>query len=378
MPLQSALLTATQPSGFGSPPYVIDGTASSCLHLGSPAPATIEVFNLDSNFHNIFFQEQSVLCEFLRARGNITIGPSGSTTLHFETAAAGFESVAINAQDISGTSHIRVEWNAAAVEPCAYGTRLKAAVPPSLVVGFDVLVGITNPFAAAWLIPVLNVLIGTVLDTAALCSGPPPPLPPITTSTPSQSFSTWWAILQALAWPYACECVPGAPPPTPYTPPSVSEPPVWPTFPTFPCDPASLCGALSRILLQLDTLQRAQSIDSQLLELVQRYGVPFAYVRGTRFSTLTATGSQTIGRCIGLLIEVTSNTADHNVLLGAPEYIFDLGWISVMTADGMLDEVRLTRSATTWLSKLIPLAVQVGWALRAGVTIEISELRAEP
>ena len=111
---------------------------------------------------------------------------------------------------------------------------------------------------------------------------------------------------------------------------------------------------------------------------MQRYILPFAYNRGRRFSTLTHTGAVPIDRSVGILIEVTEFPATNKEMLGAPPYIFDLGWVSVLNMDGMIDEIRLTRQATTWLSKLIPTAVEVGWGLREGVTIEITELLAEP
>ena len=44
----------------------------------------------------------------------------------------------------------------------------------------------------------------------------------------------------------------------------------------------------------------------------------------------------------------------------------------------MVDEVRLTRQAQTWVSRLFPLADVLGYALREGVTVSVQELYAEP
>jgi hypothetical protein len=129
-----------------------------------------------------------------------------------------------------------------------------------------------------------------------------------------------------------------------------------------PPDP-TLQGTLDQILTQLT--------------LLQRFSLPFSYVASTAHNGLTGTGSLPIGRSIGLRLDVTQFPAGNKQFLGEPPYIFDLGWVSVLTPDGMLDEIRLTRVNTSWLSKLIPSSTVVGWGLRDGVTLNITELRAE-
>jgi hypothetical protein len=113
------------------------------------------------------------------------------------------------------------------------------------------------------------------------------------------------------------------------------------------------------------------------IRTLQRFALPFAYVRGPQLVGMTGTNSATLGRSVGLLIDVTAFPPSNKQFLGEPPYIFDLGWVSVLTPDGLIDEIRLTRQHTTWLSKLIPSSTIVGWGLRAGVTITITELHAE-
>jgi hypothetical protein len=138
------------------------------------------------------------------------------------------------------------------------------------------------------------------------------------------------------------------------------------------------CGAdpvLQALLSQiLELCQRTR----EDVTLLQRYGLPFAYVRGPSMSGLTGTGSIALGRSVGLLIDVLGFPPANKQMLGEPPYIFDLGWVSALTPDGLVDEIRLTREHTTWLSKLIPSAELVGWGLRDGVQIRITELHAEP
>jgi hypothetical protein len=112
--------------------------------------------------------------------------------------------------------------------------------------------------------------------------------------------------------------------------------------------------------------------------LLQRYGLPFAYTTGATHAGLVGSGSLPLARAVGLRIGVDAHPASNPTHIGMPAYIMDLGWISVLTPDGMLDEIRLTRLSTTWMSKLIPSATTLGWGLREGVTITITELLAEP
>jgi hypothetical protein len=143
--------------------------------------------------------------------------------------------------------------------------------------------------------------------------------------------------------------------------------------------PATIsCGADPVLVAMLNQLLELGLRTRQDLTLLQRYVLPFAYVPGTVHSGLSLTGAAAVARSVGLLIDVIAFPAGNKQLIGEPPYIFDLGWVSVVTPDGMVDEIRLTREHTTWLSKLIPSATSVGWGLRDGVIINVTELRAEP
>lgn len=261
---------------------------------------------------------------------------------------------------------------------CRYGTELQVGaqlayyVTPGLI---DVWLG---SLGMPWLAPIFTGLWFTTLDVGDLCGVGPPPFPPIDLSTLEASSSTILGILHAIAWPNLCQCKTGTPAPTPYPPPGAGQPTGWPVYPTFPCDPAALCTTLTQIQRQVQGMQAAVAQLLELQTLSQRYGLPFAYIRGRRFAGLTGQGSHGIQRSVGLLLEVTDFPDDVRQVLGAPVYLYDLGWVSVLTPDGLIDEIRLTRSATTWMSKCIPPAVTVGYALREGVNLDITELLAEP
>src|SRR5262245_54016591 len=123
------------------------------------------------------------------------------------------------------------------------------------------------------------------------------------------------------------------------------------------------------------TASLAQVLD--LLQAVQRYSVPFAYVLGAVHSSLSGEGSFPITRLCGLKVTVTAHTLPDRVALGTPPYIFDLGWISVQDADGLIQEFRVTRVQQTFFPRIIELATVFGYALTAGTTIDVQELEPE-
>jgi len=123
----------------------------------------------------------------------------------------------------------------------------------------------------------------------------------------------------------------------------------------------------------------AQTVGSvfELQTITQRYGTPFAYIKGARHSNLSGSGSFAVPRIVGILVEIAS-APPTPIFSGVPNYISDLGWISLGTRDGMIDEIRLTRQFQVWTPDSAPTATTVGLALREGVVAHLTELYAEP
>jgi hypothetical protein len=364
-----------------SPIFLNDATGLECSHFGLPAPATYDITNLSAATYNVSDNLRDQLCQIILFRPQFTMAAGQTRTKEAAVLNSQVEAAGWVAHDVlPGTYRIRIDWIAGSTAtPCAFGTQRKAGVDPAVSLSSTLLIAILTRGQGVWAAPFLDLFVGHILDAAQICTGLPPPLPNVTANLPNESPATWLKIIEYYAWFEFCECRPGTPTPTPPTIIVIVEPPDWIVLPVFPpCVNSDLCATLQAVFNIAVQLQRQMTQVLTVQELLQRYGLPFAYIRGRRFSTLTATGSSSIERCVGLLIEVTQAPAENTRMLGAPEYIFDLGWISVLTGDGMLDEIRLTRQAMTWMSKLIPSAIQVGWALRDGVTIEISELLAEP
>lgn len=117
----------------------------------------------------------------------------------------------------------------------------------------------------------------------------------------------------------------------------------------------------------------------QLLGLVlDLYGRPGAsgignYTKGTVHAGLSGSGSIPVHGRVGVLVDITAQ-ASAPVLPGNPPYLFDQGWLSVLTPDGFIDEKRLTRTQQIWLPALFPISTQFGYFFNPGVTATVTEL----
>lgn len=99
-----------------------------------------------------------------------------------------------------------------------------------------------------------------------------------------------------------------------------------------------------------------------------------SYSRGTAHLGLTGSGSLAVAGLRGVAVEVTTGTPTTPLLPGNPPYQWDLGWMSVLTGDGMIEERRLTRQHQVWLPASMSLTTTFGYFLNPGVVATITEL----
>lgn len=264
------------------------------------------------------------------------------------------------------------------VNYCEYGTELSDAGNAVVYLTTELLQAWFGRYGLNWLEQIMAGFLFTTIDANALCSLPPPPMPHIDLSTFDASAQTLTQILYAVAWANLCRCKAGATTPTPYPPPTATQPPNWPVAPTFGCDNVDPCAALIRIQQQLAALGQTLNSNWELTTLIQRYRTPFAFIHGATHSGLTGSGAFAVPHIAAIKIVVTQFPPENTVFTGVPLYVSDLGWISVLTDDGMIDEIRLTRTVQTWSSPIISAATQLGYGLREGVVADIQELYAEP
>lgn len=115
-----------------------------------------------------------------------------------------------------------------------------------------------------------------------------------------------------------------------------------------------------------------------MVTLMQRQVAPFAYIASTQHSTLTGNGTFAVQGLVGLKIEVTTLPAYIGYISGSPTQIFDVGYVSVGSADGYQLVQRVTQGAELWFPPAMGAMTIVGYHLAPNVVCRITELRREP
>lgn len=139
-----------------------------------------------------------------------------------------------------------------------------------------------------------------------------------------------------------------------------------PTAPNSPCCPPD--PLVSNYLNQILNLEQL------IYQKLEQAAPVAAYKRGTVHSGRTGTGTITVSGLFGVLIEITQGVPTDPLLPGVPPYQWSVGWCSVLTGDGMIDEIRITRQAQVWASRLAPYATTVGYQINAAFVANITEL----
>jgi len=133
--------------------------------------------------------------------------------------------------------------------------------------------------------------------------------------------------------------------------------------PCCPPDPVAT-GLLSQIL--------------QMVTLIQRQAVPFAYVQGSDHTGLEGSGSLSIADLIGVQARVTTIPDSYGREAGEPFTFFDLGVITFGTIDGYRLPIRLEEEFQLLTPPLAGLYTTVGYSLAPGVVVTLTELVREP
>lgn len=132
----------------------------------------------------------------------------------------------------------------------------------------------------------------------------------------------------------------------------------------LPCPPDDFTlGLLSQIL--------------ELVTLIQRQKVPFAYVPGVRHNGLTGNGQFAVSGIIGASVIITTLPNYLGNLAGDPPELFDVGFVTLGTVDGWHRSVRIEHSPTL----VLPIEgseTLLGYSLSPGVVVDIQLLRREP
>jgi hypothetical protein len=129
----------------------------------------------------------------------------------------------------------------------------------------------------------------------------------------------------------------------------------------------SCCPPDPSVLFALNqVLQLEQTI---LNALAQHY----SYSKGAAHVGLVGSGSLVVSDIVGVLVDITAQPPTR-VQPGNPAYIWDMGWLSTLTGDGMIEEKRLTRSHQIWMPVTAAAATTIGYYLNPGVVATITLL----
>lgn len=133
---------------------------------------------------------------------------------------------------------------------------------------------------------------------------------------------------------------------------------------TNPCGPDPTTVALLNGIMQLVTL-------------IQRQIVPFSYIPGTAHSSLTGSGELAVQGILGVKILPTTIPSSAGLVVGDPDTLWLDSWINWGNADGWTTREFLTSSPFISMPRLASQFTKVGYSLRPGLTVDITELVRE-
>lgn len=136
-----------------------------------------------------------------------------------------------------------------------------------------------------------------------------------------------------------------------------------PTQPCCPPDPAT---------------QSSLDLILEMVTLIQRQSVPFAYVPSTTHPSLSGAGTIDISGLIGAAIHVTTIPTPIGREGTSPTEYFDMGFVTFGHPDGYPASYRLEREFQTILPARCSAFTVIAYDLHPGVEVTITELVREP
>lgn len=116
----------------------------------------------------------------------------------------------------------------------------------------------------------------------------------------------------------------------------------------------------------------------QMVTLIQRQAVPFAYIASTVHAGLTGAGSISIADLLGVQIAITTDSTHLGVEGTSPAELFDRGWITFATSDGAMHSTRLEHAAQLIMPCQAGVYTTLYYDLHPLITVSITELLREP
>jgi len=143
---------------------------------------------------------------------------------------------------------------------------------------------------------------------------------------------------------------------------------------------ASLSGSLDTACQSDPAVLAALQQVLDLVKLLQRQLVPLEYTMGSSHAGLSGQGTIAVSGLLGVKIELTTLPSTYTQDTSDPPYIWSAGWISMMTADGFIDEARFHATHQVWMPRMAfaSVATLIGYSLKPGIVATITELLRQP
>jgi len=135
----------------------------------------------------------------------------------------------------------------------------------------------------------------------------------------------------------------------------------------------------SEIAVHFNNADTAQTPITRLVPLVRTSGgsggQSFAYSLGVTHTAFSGSGSISVPTGLrGFMIDIQDPKPVGRVSPGQPPYLWDVGWVSLLDANGILEERRPNRDRTVWLPERAAIANEFTWDLNPGWSIVVTEL----
>jgi len=101
---------------------------------------------------------------------------------------------------------------------------------------------------------------------------------------------------------------------------------------------------------------------------------PENYQEGTVHEDLLGTGRFPVEGVVGFKVEVIDRNMSEVTLAGQPMYLWNMGWISILADELLLEEKRVTREGYLWFPCGIKYATEFTYTLREFTRCTVTEL----
>lgn len=142
-----------------------------------------------------------------------------------------------------------------------------------------------------------------------------------------------------------------------------------------PPDPA-LLARLERIEVLILELGGFVESSSDLVTLIQRQGVPFAYVPAGEVTGLSGSGELAVSGLLAFTVELTTLPNHYGMAEGSPDALFEIGYVTPGTPDGFMAPIPIRTSP--FFVRVGADVTRIGYQFGGGIVATIKYHEREP